>query len=327
MKFADKLIQLRKKAGWSQEELAERMDVTRQSVSKWEGMQAVPDIEKIVRLSELFNVSTDYLLKDGNCDESGTIISEDRSGLRYITMDEAVAFLHVKAVTAREIALAVFMCILAPICLLILGAVSEIPDYDLSENAAGGIGMIVLLSFVSAAVIIFISAGRKTAPFEFLEKEIFETEYGVKKMVEERKEQFSGTYTKNNMIGSALCIMALVPLFLGVILDEENEILMAVMLCTSFVIAGIGIIFFINGGIQWASYEKLLQEGDYAKTKKEYRTISSTIASAYWLIITAVYLGYSLVTNQWEYSWIIWVLAGVLFPVIIMFIQLFHKKR
>ena len=51
MIFADKLIQLRKKAGWSQEELAEQMDVTRQSVSKWEGAQAIPDIEKMLRLS------------------------------------------------------------------------------------------------------------------------------------------------------------------------------------------------------------------------------------------------------------------------------------
>ena len=62
MIFADKLILLRKKAGWSQEELADQMNVTRQSVSKWEGAQSVPDLEKMLRLSELFGVSTDYLL-------------------------------------------------------------------------------------------------------------------------------------------------------------------------------------------------------------------------------------------------------------------------
>ena len=46
MIFADKLILLRKKAGWSQEELADQMHVTRQSVSKWEGAQSIPDLEK-----------------------------------------------------------------------------------------------------------------------------------------------------------------------------------------------------------------------------------------------------------------------------------------
>lgn len=65
MIFADKLIQLRKKSGWSQEELAQQMHVSRQSVSKWEGAQSVPDLEKMVQLSRLFNVTTDYLLKIG----------------------------------------------------------------------------------------------------------------------------------------------------------------------------------------------------------------------------------------------------------------------
>ena len=64
MIFADKLIALRKKAGWSQEELAEQLGVTRQSVSKWEGAQSVPDIDKILQMSRLFGVTTDYLLKD-----------------------------------------------------------------------------------------------------------------------------------------------------------------------------------------------------------------------------------------------------------------------
>lgn len=63
MIFADKLILLRKKAGWSQEELAEQMNVTRQSVSKWEGAQSVPDLEKMIRLSKLFGVVQIIYLK------------------------------------------------------------------------------------------------------------------------------------------------------------------------------------------------------------------------------------------------------------------------
>ena len=59
MFLADKIINLRKKAGWSQEELAGRLGVTRQSVSKWEGAQSVPDIENIVPLSRRCSVTTD----------------------------------------------------------------------------------------------------------------------------------------------------------------------------------------------------------------------------------------------------------------------------
>lgn len=159
MIFADKLIQLRKKAGWSQEDLAEQMNVTRQSVSKWEGAQSVPDLEKMVRLSELFGVSTDYLLKDEIEDAGGSIPADEVSALRRVSMEEANAFLSVKAITSKSIALAVFLCILSPICLLVLGAAGEMSEYGLKDHATGGIGIIILLVFVTIAVAIFISSG------------------------------------------------------------------------------------------------------------------------------------------------------------------------
>jgi ribosome-binding protein aMBF1 (putative translation factor) len=64
MILADKIIDNRKKNGWSQEELADKLGVSRQSVSKWEGAQSIPDMKKILQLADLFGVTTDYLLKD-----------------------------------------------------------------------------------------------------------------------------------------------------------------------------------------------------------------------------------------------------------------------
>ena len=329
MIFADKLIQLRKKAGWSQEELAEQMNVTRQSVSKWEGAQSVPDLERMIRLSELFNVSTDYLLKD-EIEDAGCSIPSDEtkaSALRRVSMEEANVFLSVKMRTSKSIALAVFLCVLSPICLLILGAVSEIPEYGLTDYAAGGIGMIVLLIFLAVAVAIFIASGRKTAAYDYLEKEVFEPEYGVSGMVAERKAKYNETYTRNNIIGAGLCIMALIPFFGGAIFNDKDELLLMVMLSVSFILAGIGIVFLVSSSIVWASYEKLLQEGDYSKEKKEKQPIVTAISAAYWLIITAIYLGYSLFTNNWGYSWVIWVVAGVIFTSIIVIINLFGRKK
>lgn len=217
MIFSEKLIQLRKKAGWSQEELADQMNVSRQSVSKWEGAQSVPDLEKIIRLSKLFGVTTDYLLKDEIEEEETPAVSEDISSRRYVSLEEANAFLEVKTITSRLIAYGVFLCILSPICLLILGVLSENGKYGLSENMAGGIGMIILLIIVAIAVAIFIHSGSKTSLFQYLEKEVFETEYGVTGMVKERREAFRDTYTRNNIIGACLCVLAMVPLFAGVI--------------------------------------------------------------------------------------------------------------
>ena len=64
MIFAEKVLALRRRNGWSQEELAEKAGVSRQSVSKWESAASIPDIGKILELSRIFGVSTDYLLKD-----------------------------------------------------------------------------------------------------------------------------------------------------------------------------------------------------------------------------------------------------------------------
>jgi len=64
MAFANNLTYLRKKRNMSQEQLAEVLGVTRQAVSKWEAGQSTPDVEKLVQLSELFQVPVDQILKD-----------------------------------------------------------------------------------------------------------------------------------------------------------------------------------------------------------------------------------------------------------------------
>ena len=64
MIISEKIMSLRKQYGWSQEELADLVGVSRQSVSKWESAASMPDIQKIIKLSEVFGVSVDYLLKD-----------------------------------------------------------------------------------------------------------------------------------------------------------------------------------------------------------------------------------------------------------------------
>lgn len=73
MKLSDKLIALRKENGWSQEDFAEKLDVSRQAISRWENGTALPDAQNILQISKLFNVTADYLLNDDY--ESGIDIS------------------------------------------------------------------------------------------------------------------------------------------------------------------------------------------------------------------------------------------------------------
>lgn len=69
MNLGEKILKLRKANGFSQDDLAERLNVTRQSVSKWESEQATPELDKVVRLAEVFDVDTDYLLRPSDTDE------------------------------------------------------------------------------------------------------------------------------------------------------------------------------------------------------------------------------------------------------------------
>ena len=101
MILADKITALRKKAGWSQEELAEQLGVTRQSVSKWEGAQSVPDMDKVVQMSRLFGVTTDFLLKDELSEEEPAPEGCD-SPLRRVTMAEASEYLALRRAALRR---------------------------------------------------------------------------------------------------------------------------------------------------------------------------------------------------------------------------------
>ena len=104
MILADKITDLRKKNGWSQEDLAEKMGVSRQSISKWESAQSVPDMGRIVRLSEVFSVSTDYLLKDELEPERNEVIPVEDSDTPFLTisMEEASEFLQIKEKNAAR---------------------------------------------------------------------------------------------------------------------------------------------------------------------------------------------------------------------------------
>ena len=108
MILAEKIVQLRKKNGWSQEELAAQLNVSRQAVSKWEGAQSVPDLDRILQMSALFGVTTDYLLKD-ELEEAEPAATDGQSRRVRVSLEEANAYLAWRSRAARRIALATFL--------------------------------------------------------------------------------------------------------------------------------------------------------------------------------------------------------------------------
>ncbi|MFA5537245.1 MAG: helix-turn-helix transcriptional regulator [Bacillota bacterium] len=77
MNLAEKIQQLRKRNNLSQEQLADKLGISRQSISKWESGQSVPEVDKIIQLSDIFGVTTDYLLKKVDFQLEGAIGSNN----------------------------------------------------------------------------------------------------------------------------------------------------------------------------------------------------------------------------------------------------------
>ncbi len=326
MILADKIIRLRKKNGWSQEGLAEKMNVSRQAVSKWESAQTVPDLEKILQLSILFGVTTDYLLKDEIEDEELTNDTSSDTTVKKISMEEANEYIAQRKKASWRIALATFLCILSPIALIVLTMLSELPNAIVTEATASAIGLTVFFAFILCAVPIFIYCGFKNQPYEFLDKNIpFELEYGVKGLVTEKKNAFRPTYIAYNIIASCVCIFSVVPLVL--LSFSENEILVAAALALLMIIAGIGAGMFIVAGTQNASMQKLLKEGDFTEKEKKRTSVKEVVGFCYWGILTSIYLVWSFLTNHWYISWVVFAIGGILFPIVMCVCNLIADKQ
>lgn len=323
MILADKIIRLRKRNGWSQEELAEKMKVSRQAVSKWEGAQTIPDLEKILQLGELFGVTTDYLLKD-ELEEEEFADSDSDFNLKRVTMSEANAYIEWRKTASVRIAAATFLCILSPVPLLLLAASTE-KWKKLSEGMVAGIGLGTLLILVAIAIGIYIFCGYQNSPYSFLEEDPFDTEYGVRGMLKEKQKEFQKTYTVWNIIGICFCVLSPVPLFAAA---GDTEVFTATAFLTvTMLLAGIGVVFLITGGVRAASFQRLLKEGEFTEKEKKRSRVREAVGRIYWLFAVTVYLGWSFVTNNWRLTWIVWPVAGVLFALVITVCNLLLDKN
>ena len=323
MIMADKIIRLRKKNGWSQEELADKLDVSRQSVSKWEGAQAVPNLDKILQLSELFGVTTDYLLKDEIEDEEFT--ENDDTSVKKVTLEEANSYLDTVRSNSKKNAIATFLCITAAMPLMILLAFSQGNLVGISENVAAAIGIGILLVMVAVAVGIYIYADSIMSPYDYIEKGEFSNEYGVKGMTAERKKDYKNAHTKGNICGVLLCVVSAIPLITVAFTENNSAILATVGLL--LVMVGFGVMILIKTNSYWDALNRLLSEEEFSKEKKEENEFEERVGTIYWLFFTAIYLTLSFLTEAWEKTWIVWVIAGVLYAAFSEAVEMYVEKK
>lgn len=309
MHLSQKIMELRKQRGWSQEDLAEELGVSRQSISKWEQGLSMPELEKIIKLGEVFQVSTDYLLKDTEQEQRQmNAAAEKQVPMRIVTDRETEAYTTLLHKVSTRLAGAVMLIIFGVIPLILLSGLAE-AGY-LSEGIAAAVGVTALLCLVAAGVLLIIMNVMKLSPYEYLEKEVFELEMAAQVKTVQRRDAFAPTFRRVIGFGVVLCIVGVAPLVVVGALDG-SALLCCGMMALMLLLIAVAVFGFVKAGMIHGGYCKLLQEGDYMPEKKQYSKRTQSFSSIYWCVVAAAFLGYSFYTGNWARSWIIWPVAAI----------------
>lgn len=330
MTFSEKISALRKQKGWSQEELAEKLMVTRQAVSKWESAQSMPDLDKLVQLSEALGVSTDYLLKDEQAQSAPVpATAEQTVKPRHVTQEEAKRFLQLQMAAIPKTTLGVALCVWSPIALIGLPVLRSTFNWGFPEEICSGIGLCVLLVMVAAGVALLLTAGGTLREFECLEREPIETDNGAREQALHMQREMASFCTRQNTIGVVLCILSVLPLFALMCVPGVPDGYYSLAVCALLLLVGIACLLLVRTGSMRGAVDKLLEQGDYTRENKAKSRFVGAVSAAYWLVVTAAFLFYTFGPNgngQPQYSWFIWAIAGVLYGALMAALSVYRKK-
>ena len=300
MILADKIISLRKKEGMTQEDLAGQVGVSRQSVSKWESSLSMPDLDKVVKLSQIFSVSTDFLLDDSLGMEQVIVDEKVEETSRIIDLDLLNQYYSAYDKLAKFISLATILVIVSPIAYMTLADINE------------SLGVIILLALIAFAVGLFINSGFAISKYEFIEKEPYNFSYGVEGVIEKNLNDYMPKLKRNIII--AIAIFTLSPAIYLLAINQgmtSNTPIYLFLLLTA-----IGASLMGYSMIKYSSYRDILKYRDPKIQKKEGKI--GKISGVLWITAIGIFFIYSFWTGNWQASWIIFVIAGFLQVIVAM---------
>lgn len=325
MILSEKITQCRKQLGWSQEELAEKMAVSRQSVSKWESTNSIPDLNKIIKLAELFNVSTDFLLKD-EIEAIEYVVQQDKNELYQVSLEQAIDYVNTKKaqaiLTAKGVAF--FVCSAVPLFFLL--ALSNTTTVALDKNIATVMGIISIFLMVAAGVRIVIQTNRFDRSLTTIDKNKFELMYGVHSAFSEKLDAFTPSYNNKVSLAVTLFICSTIPLLLVIMLIGRTDLTLLMLAALLFIVT-LGLWVIIPASSEYEAYKHVLNEGDKNRELTQSERNALKLAPFYWPLVLAIFLAWSLWTMNWGVTWIIWPVAGVLFAAMVGLMSLISKDQ
>ena len=324
MILADKIVRLRKQLGWSQEELAEKMDVSRQSVSKWESANSIPDLNKIIMLAEIFSVSTDFLLKD----EMEVVESQENdndSNKLQISLEQATKYVESKLEASALVTKGVILCLCSVVPLFFFLAMADAGRLNMTGNVAAALGIFCILVLISIAVSFFIKTNQYEDELTVIDDETFELAYGVHSVFQDKLNKFRPSYNRRLSLGVFTFIVSFVPLMFTAIFSQGTELILMMLIVLLFLIA-LGIYIVTPASAEYEAYNNILKDSTLETVKSKRTKRAEKLAAFYWPLLVAIYLGWSLWTMEWGVTWIVWPVGAVLFVALVGLMELFEKE-
>ena len=283
MSLAENLQYLRAREGVTQEQLAERLDVSRQSVSKWESAASYPEMDTLLKLCDMFQVDMDTLLR-GSVEKS---LSEDTAGYdRFMTLYARKIAGGVSAIVG-SVALWSFLSALG---------LSEMP------------GTAMLLLVIAAAAVVFIASG--------MEEEHFRKKHPVIPdfYTEPQKERFHRRYIWYIAGGVGAILLGVVMMVLAFTVLPEREPYESYIGAAFLAVVACAVYFLIYGGMLEDKYNiaKYNRQNNPTPEDRSRRRRATTACSVIMILATAVFLFAGLAYYKWNWAAIIYPVGGVL---------------
>ena len=197
---------------------------------------------------------------------------------------------------------------------------------DILKNNSEYMTIALLIIVAAIAIALFIISGLSLEKYEFLEREYFETEYGVANMAKEMESRYQLEFVKRMVIGITLCIVSAIPVLVVGIKDDPDPFNLFSSVALLLFIVSLGVNLIVKASIIKETYEQLQQTGDFTVESKSRNKVVGPIIGILWLSIVIIYFYYSFKTNNWQYSWIIFPIGGLITTLISSLASIFKSK-
>lgn len=290
MKFSENLQKLRKEYGYSQEQLADELGVSRQAVSKWESGNTYPEMETLIAMTKLFHLTLDEL------------IEQDISVEHKMKKQDYFAFFHK---FAFAMAIGVALTMLGIVSVLIMEEVMP-KDSDLIA--------VPFFGFILVAVIIFVYMGLERSEFD---RELREA--GAIDIDASSRKKFMKKFNLAMVIGIALSILGLIMTLVTEHTCGNHSNLPAIVFFGFIIVA---VFLFVYYGVMYDAYhQKIKFEKQVHKEK-----LSEKISGVIMLSATIIFLICGLIFNLWHPGWVAFPIGGILCAIVSVLLEDDEKR-